>query len=359
MPTFQGLGLHRKSRPSRVGDTRVAAARNALRMRLLCRIAGAAILLAAAPACAEQIKIGILKVASSGPVYLAQDMGFFAAEGLTVEFVNFEAGQAVAVAVVAGDADFGVTGLTAGLYNLAARGELRVIAGFHREAPGFRVLGYFASRQAYAAGLTALKNLPGHSIAITTIGSTTHYAVGLLAEKYGFPIKSVRIVPAQTISNSVATVLGNQADAGLIPGTLSNEMTEHGAKLLGWVGDETPWQIGSVFVATKTVDQRADMVRHVLRALGKAAHVYHDAFTGPGETRLDGPTAPAALAIIAKYVGEPTARLELELPYVDPELRLNLKDVAHQITWYKAQGMVKCDITADLLVDKRYATPLR
>ena len=113
-------------------------------------------LAAATPADAEAIKIGILKVASSGPVYLARDMGFFAAEGLTTELVNFESGQSVAVAVVAGDVDMGVTGLTAGLYNMGAQGEMRVLAGFHREAPGFRVLGYFASRQAYAAGLTSL-----------------------------------------------------------------------------------------------------------------------------------------------------------------------------------------------------------
>ena len=110
-------------------------------------------LAAATPAAAEAIRIGILKVASSGPVYLARDMGFFAAEGLTTELVNFESGQSVAVAVVAGDVDMGVTGLTAGLYNMGAKGEMRVIAGFHREAPGFRVLGYFASRQAYEAGL--------------------------------------------------------------------------------------------------------------------------------------------------------------------------------------------------------------
>ena len=325
------------------------------RLALWLLVAGLA---ATRPAVAEDITIGILKVPSSGPVYLAQEMGFFSANGFTAHFVSFEAGQAVAVAVISGAADVGVTGLTASLYNLAARGEMRVLAGFHREAPGFRVLGYFASAQAAKAGLTSPRDLPDHSLAITTIGSTTHYAVGLLAEKYGFPIKSIRIVPAQTISNSVAVVIGNQADAGLIPGNLSNEMAAHGAKLLGWVGDETPWQIGSVFAATKTIDQHGDMMRRFLAALGKGAQTYHDAFTGPGETRQDGPGAPAALAIISKYVGEPVDRLALELPYVDPTLRINVRDVAHQLVWYKEQGMMKGELTADELIDKRYAVPL-
>jgi NitT/TauT family transport system substrate-binding protein len=326
-------------------------------MRTGCRwIAALAVALAAAaPASAEAIKVGILKVASSGPVYLARDMGFFAAEGLETELVNFESGQSVAVAVVAGEVDMGVTGLTAGLYNMAAQGEMRVLAGMHREAPGFRVLGYFASQQAYEAGLKSLQDLPGHSLAITTIGSTTHYAAGLLAEKYGFSLDRVRVIPAQTISNSLAMVIGNQADAGLIPGTLGNQINEHGGHLLGWVGDETPWQIGSVFVSSKAADGRHGMLARFLRALRKGARAYDDAFMGPGETRQDSASAPAALDIIAKYVGEPVARLELELPYVEPNMQLNLKDIAHQIAWYKAQGMVKGDITTETLIDARYA----
>src|SRR5690242_12239719 len=105
-----------------------------------------ACLAAASAAHAEPLKVGILKVGASGPLYIAQERGYFAAEGLDVAFASFGAGQAVAVAVVAGDVDIGVTGLTAGLYNLASGGQIRVVAGLHREAHGFHMLGYFASK---------------------------------------------------------------------------------------------------------------------------------------------------------------------------------------------------------------------
>ncbi len=318
----------------------------------------AGLLLAAAPAQAERIKVGILKVGSSGPVYIAQEKGYFASEGLTADLVSFGAGQAVAVAVVSGDVDIGVTGLTASLYNLAARGEMRVLAGLHREVHGFRMLGYFASKRAYAAGVTALQDLPGHSVAITTIGSTTHYAVGLLAEKYGFPLQSIKILPLQTISNSASAVIGGQADVGLAPSTLSAAMARADARLLGWVGDETPWQIGSVFVAARTADDRSDMLKRFLRALRRGARDYHDAFTGPDGGRKDGPTAAADLAIIGKYLGEPPQRLEQEMPYVDPEMRIDAKDIRHQIAWYKAQGLVKGEVMAEGLIDRRYAVAL-
>jgi NitT/TauT family transport system substrate-binding protein len=318
----------------------------------------AALAFGACAAQAEAIKVGILKVGASGPVYIAQDRGYFTAEGLQVELANFESGQSVAVAVASGDIDIGVTGLTAGLYNLASGGQIRVIAGLHREEPSFHMEGYFVSKRAYDAGLTALKDFPGHSVALTTIGSTTHYAVALLAMKYGFPLQSVRILPLQSNSNSAAAVIGGQADAAMVAGVMEGEVEKGGAKLLGWVGDETPWQIGSVFVSTKT-DEREDMLRHFLAALAKGARDYHDAFTTADEARGDGPAAPGALAIMSKYLGVPAGTLEGQVPYVDPRLGLDVTDMARQIDWYRSQGMVKGDISVEKLVDKRYSVPLQ
>jgi len=61
---------------------------------------------------------------------------------------------------------------------------------------------------------------------------------------------------------------------------------------LGWVGDQAPWQIGAIFASTKTDTTRHELVERFLHAFRKGAKEYHDAFTGPGETRRDGPTAP-------------------------------------------------------------------
>ncbi len=74
-------------------------------------------------AAADKLVVGVLKLVSSGPIYLAQDKGYFKAEGLDVELKFFEAAQPVSVAVVSGDIDVGITGLTGGFYNLAGKGE--------------------------------------------------------------------------------------------------------------------------------------------------------------------------------------------------------------------------------------------
>ena len=78
-------------------------------------------------------KVGVLRLSSSAPVFIAQDKGYFRDAGLDVELKFFDAAQPIAVATTSGDIDFGITAFTAGLYNLAGKGTLKVIGGMSRE----------------------------------------------------------------------------------------------------------------------------------------------------------------------------------------------------------------------------------
>jgi NitT/TauT family transport system substrate-binding protein len=130
------------------------------------------------------------------------------------------------------------------------------------------------------------------------------------------------------------------------------------AKLLGWVGDETSWQVAAAFTATATANDRRETVERVLRAYRKAVREYCDAFIAPDGTRRNGPTAPQILAIIAKYAEQPVEEVGIGIPYFDREARLDVEDVLHQIAWYKANGMVKGPVNGEELIDKRYVVAM-
>src|ERR1700694_5772292 len=72
-------------------------------------------------------KVGVLRLSSSAPVFIAQDKGYFRDAGLEIELKFFDAAQPIAVATASGDIDFGITAFTAGLYNLAGKGTLKVL----------------------------------------------------------------------------------------------------------------------------------------------------------------------------------------------------------------------------------------
>jgi NitT/TauT family transport system substrate-binding protein len=322
-------------------------------------LAAFAALLAASAGAAEPIKIGIQKLEGQGPVYIAQEKGYFRAEGLDPQIVYFASAQPIAVGVVSGDLDFAVAGFGAGFYNLAGQGALRIIAAYVREAPSFQATAYVISNRAYAEGFTGLKDFAGKSVAVMQVGSSQHYALGRLAEKYGFDLKTVRVIAVQSGANEASAVIGGQVDAAVVPETYVKAALAQGeAKIIGWVGDETPWQLGSAFTATRTANDRHDLVLRFLRAYKKGVLEFHDAFTGPDERRRDGPTSPEILAIVGKYVGEPAEKVRLAIPYYDREARLDVKDVLHQIAWYKAQGMLKGEVDGATLIDARYVVPL-
>lgn len=46
------------------------------------------------------------------------------------------------------------------------------------------------------------------------------------------------------------------------------------------------------------------------------------------------------------------------LPYVDAEARLDIKDILHQVNWYKSRGLVKPGVDGNAIIDKRYVKPL-
>jgi NitT/TauT family transport system substrate-binding protein len=114
---------------------------------------------------AESIKIGRSKTASGGAAYIAIERGYFKAEGLDAQLIFFDSAQPIAVAVVSGDIDVGTTGLSAGFYNLAGQGALRIIGAQGHESPGFHTIGYFVTKRAYESGIKSLRDLAGRTLA--------------------------------------------------------------------------------------------------------------------------------------------------------------------------------------------------
>ena len=317
-------------------------------------LAAAALSWATGAHAAEKLRIGVLRLASSGPVFVAEDKGYFAAEGLEVELKFFDAAQPVAVATVSGDIDVGVTGLTAGFFNLAGKAALRIIAAQSREEPGYHLNAYVVSKQAWDAGLKSLAALPGHSVAITQVGSTFHYSLGLIADKLHFPLASLRLVPLQSLPNMASALKGGQVDAAVIPATTAQPLIDAGdVVVLGWVGDETSWQLGAIFTMQSTIDARRAAVAAAVRAYRKGARDFYEAFLKKGADGKParGPEAPALLAIVSKYTGLPPEKIGAGIPYVDPDARLLVRDVYNQVAWYQAQGLVDKDVDARTILD--------
>ncbi|MDO8398850.1 MAG: ABC transporter substrate-binding protein [Bradyrhizobium sp.] len=308
--------------------------------------------------CQEPLKakIGVLRLSSSAPVFIAQDKGYFKEAGLEIELKFFDAAQPIAVATASGDVDFGVTAFTAGLYNLAGKGALKVIGGMSREKAGYPLIGYFASNNAYAGGLKTPRDLAGKRIAVTQTGSSFHYSLGLLADKYNFKLADIKVLPMQSLSNAAAALKGETVDAALLPVSTARKLIDDGgAKLLGWVGDETPWQLGAVFASPKALTNKP-LVTKLLAALARADREYHDVILASikdGKADINDKTKPL-LEIIAKYTNLPVEQVVGNCAYIDPDGKLDVRNVANQIDWLQEQGFVDKGFSVDAIIAKEF-----
>ncbi len=326
-----------------------------------CAAFALALLLAAHAAAAEPIKIGVVAVTAFAPVFVAQEKGYFAREGVPAELVYFDAAAPVAVATVSGSVDFGVAAVTGAFYNLAGNGELKLIAGAAHEAPGFRLQAFLASRHAWEGGLKHVTDFAGHSFGVTTKAAPPIYVVGgILAPKERFDFASIEVLPLQSIPNIITALTGGKADftaVSMTPGMLP--LLDRGdVKLIGWVGDVAPWQFGIVFTATKTADERKGTVERFLRAYRAGAKDYHDATTAPDGAPAHGAAADAMTQILAKYTKQTVAEVRLGIPYVDAAGRLDEADIQRQVRFYQKEGLVKPGIDGAAIIDRRYALPL-
>lgn len=311
----------------------------------------------------EKVSVAVLRFVSSGGLFLAVEKGYFKQEGLDVELKFFEAAQPIAVAVVSGDATFGVTAFTGGFFNLAGQGALKIVAAQAKEAKGYEGNMLLASKAAYEKGLTSPDKLPGKSLGVTQVGSSFHYQLGQIAAANKFDIKSVDMKPLQSLPNMVAAIKGSQIDAIIIAPQLAKPLIDSGdAKLLTRMSDVADYQFGGLFTGTATIKDKRATVEKFVRAYQKGAADYVKAFATKDASGKIVTTAEsrADAALVGKYV-YPNDTAEQAAPkvigsafFADPQARLDIADIRTQIAWMKDQKLVESSVDANNVIDTSF-----
>src|SRR4029434_6269248 len=118
---------------------------------------------------------------------------------------------------------------------------------------------------------------------------------GLLADKYKFKLSDLKVLPLQSLSNAAAALKGETVDAALLPVSTARPLMEtDGAKFVGWVGEETPWQLGAIIASQKRLTNETLVIK-LMAALQRADREYHDvilASVKDGKAEINDKTKP-------------------------------------------------------------------
>lgn len=304
---------------------------------------------------AASVKVGVLKLTSSAPIFVGVEKGFFKEAGVEPELVYFQAAAPIATALAAGQLDVGATGLTAALYNIVLGGEkLWIVADKGREWPGYPLVAIVVQKELWEGGLRSIKDLKGKRIGVTQIGSTFHYHIGNILEKDGLHLADVKIVPLQAMPATMEALKGKQVDAILVPQPFPGAAEAQGfGKIMAWAGDLYPWQIAAVFYSQKLAADRARAVAF-MRGYVRASRYYHDAALIQKDRTVPGANYDEVVAITARYTGAKPEIIRLGFPFQDRNGRLLVPDIERQMSWWVANGFMKKPLPLKAIVDTSF-----
>jgi NitT/TauT family transport system substrate-binding protein len=269
----------------------------------------------------ERVRVGwAAMTASHTPLWVAQEKGFLAKQGLLAESIFFGAGPPAMQALVAGDLDIVVTSAP-NVVNPRLGGADAVMI--------LSIIPTFIDHIVSGADITTAEQLKGKTGSVNRFGSISEMGLRLSLKRLGIdPDKDVRIVPAGGNPERLASI-----SRGLSQFTIMNEPFIKEAERMGFrdlVNMATlkiPLHGNGVVTREATIKSKRPMVGRFARAITEAIHYIKSDKEGTKAvigkyTRLTDPDG------LERTYRNYTAVL-LETPYADPAgIKTLLDDMA-------------------------------
>jgi ABC-type nitrate/sulfonate/bicarbonate transport system substrate-binding protein len=199
--------------------------------------------------------------------FVAEQHGFFKAEGLDVRIVQIRANVATAAALT-GDVDV-LGSITSTISAIQKGAPIKVLAVTMN-----RPLFFLVARPEFKS----IRDLKGKILGVTTIGGAQHTAVRHMLRKGGLnpDIDATTILAGDVPSQLQALVSGSIQGAALSPPAVIVARDKFKMNVLAGVIDEYPTIQNGVAVADKTLKERPKVIRAILRARTRANTLYHE-----------------------------------------------------------------------------------
>ncbi|WP_410586442.1 ABC transporter substrate-binding protein [Amycolatopsis sp. lyj-23] len=215
-----------------------------------------------------KIKVAILPTVDTGPLWLAQDGGYFKAEGLDVEAVMAASGQAALTKVVSGEVDIAISSyFPFFLAKSTGSADIQLVADATSVSPKS-----VAIVAAPNSPVKTVNDLQGKRIAMTARNTASDLLAKSLMKDHGVEIDKVNWVQS-AFPNTTAALGSGQVDAALLP----EPFLSQAAKTIGAIpvidvntGATQDFPLSGYGAITKWVQANPKTLAAFQRALQKA-----------------------------------------------------------------------------------------
>lgn len=179
------------------------------------------------------VRVAFRPLQTWAPLFIAEKEGFFARQGIRVEWVPQSGGGRAMATLISGEIHVGPEAASAAFFNAVARGErVRIVADKGYVAPGSAVFSSLVVRKdLMGTAIKTVADLKGRRIALNATGSTSHYILTKILALGGLKFTDVDVhrLPTEAM---VAAMASRGVDAVMIPEPWVTHLKDQGLGVL-------------------------------------------------------------------------------------------------------------------------------
>ncbi len=237
------------------------------------------------------LRVAVLPILDSLPLYVAEAEGYFQDENITIELITVSSAAERDQLLQADQVDVLITDLVA--LALANRDQSELVAIRYAMLPTpqfaqFRIL------SAPEAGIESVQDLAQVPVGISE-GTVIEYVTDRLLSRAGLPTTSIETVAVPKVPDRMTLLAAGELSAATLPEPSGSLALQEGAHLV--IDDTSYTEVScSIFaVRAEVLDDRAETMRGFVRAINRASVAINDDKTAWSDLLAEGQLVPPAI----------------------------------------------------------------
>jgi NitT/TauT family transport system substrate-binding protein len=215
---------------------------------------------------AATLKIAVLPIIDTLPMYVAQQEGLFAEHGVNVEFIPVASAPERDQLLAAGGADGTINETLAVMLFNRESIQMQVVRYALRPTKGN---GHFFILASAQSGITALDGLKGVEIGVSQ-GTVIEYVTERLLQADGFTAEEIRTVAVPKIPDRMALLASGELQAGVMPDPLAALVVGQGGVIVTDDSSHPEYGFSVISFRKNVIDSNPEAIRGFLAALEQA-----------------------------------------------------------------------------------------
>ena len=283
----------------------------------------------ASPAEPATLKIAVLPIIDTLPMYVAQQEGLFAEHNVTVEFVPVASAPERDQILAAGQADGTINETLAVMAFNKESIQMQVVRYALRPTEGHGHFFIIASGQ---SGITDVNGLKGVEIGVSQ-GTVIEYVTDRLLQSAGFTADEIKTVAVPKIPDRMALLASGELKAGVMPDPLASLVVGQGGVIVADDSSHPEYGFSVISFRKQVIDDNSKAIEGFLAAIEEATTLVNADPAKYKNVLSEQNLVPAPLLDSYQSPVYPIAGVPTEAEWQDG------------LNWLKEKGMLTVDVS--------------